>query len=815
MKKETVKIEGMHCASCARYVENASSVVEGVKSSNVNLATEKMTVVYDEKVVSMADIALAVKKAGYEVVQDLEVEKKLLQIEGMTCASCAKAVEKVTTRLNGVKEATVNLAQETLNVSYDSSKIALNDIINAIQKAGYGAQQKTLDEQAQKQNLATLKLRKRFLFSLIFTVPLLYISMGSMIGLPLPKFLSLEQNPLNFALIQLLLTLPVVGVGYRFYSVGFKALFRRQPNMDSLIAIGTSSAFLYGVFSVIMIILGKHENAHNLYFESAAVILTLITLGKYLETVSKGKTSEAIKKLMGLSPKQATIMVDEKEVVVDIDQVKVGQTIVVKPGERLPVDGIVTKGHTAIDESMLTGESIPVEKSKGDTVIGASINTSGRIEYQATKVGKDTVLAQIIRLVEEAQGSKAPIAKLADKISGIFVPVVMALAIISGLAWGIYEKDFVFALTIFISVLVIACPCALGLATPTAIMVGTGKGAELGILIKSAESLEIAHHIDTIVFDKTGTLTEGKPVVTNVIKSERTQINDLLRLAGSIEQGSEHPLGKAIVNYVVSQTIPLAKIDEFQAIPGQGVKGVVERTKVILGNQKLMEQFSIDTKDFDEVVSEMQAKGQTPMFVAIDGHLEGVISVSDPLKQTTKEAINKLKALGLEVIMITGDNKKTALAIASEAGIAKIKAEVLPDQKRKIVKSLQAEGRRIAMVGDGINDAPSLAQADVGIAIGSGTDVAMESADIVLMKNDLLDVVAALELSHRTIKNIKQNLFWAFGYNVLGIPIAMGVLHLFGGPLLSPMIAAGAMSFSSVSVVLNALRLKRFKPSTK
>ena len=815
MKKETVKIEGMHCASCARYVENASSVVEGVKSSNVNLATEKMTVVYDEKVVSMADIALAVKKAGYEVVQDLEVEKKLLQIEGMTCASCAKAVEKVTTRLNGVKEATVNLAQETLNVSYDSSKIALNDIINAIQKAGYGAQQKTLDEQAQKQNLATLKLRKRFLFSLIFTVPLLYISMGSMIGLPLPKFLSLEQNPLNFALIQLLLTLPVVGVGYRFYSVGFKALFRRQPNMDSLIAIGTSSAFLYGVFSVIMIILGKHENAHNLYFESAAVILTLITLGKYLETVSKGKTSEAIKKLMGLSPKQATIMVDEKEVVVDIDQVKVGQTIVVKPGERLPVDGIVTKGHTAIDESMLTGESIPVEKSKGDTVIGASINTSGRIEYQATKVGKDTVLAQIIRLVEEAQGSKAPIAKLADKISGIFVPVVMALAIISGLAWGIYEKDFVFALTIFISVLVIACPCALGLATPTAIMVGTGKGAELGILIKSAESLEIAHHIDTIVFDKTGTLTEGKPVVTNVIKSERTQINDLLRLAGSIEQGSEHPLGKAIVNYVVSQNIPLAKIDEFQAIPGQGVKGVVERTKVILGNQKLMEQFSIDTKDFDEVVSEMQAKGQTPMFVAIDGHLEGVISVSDPLKQTTKEAINKLKALGLEVIMITGDNKKTALAIASEAGIAKIKAEVLPDQKRKIVKSLQAEGRGIAMVGDGINDAPSLAQADVGIAIGSGTDVAMESADIVLMKNDLLDVVAALELSHRTIKNIKQNLFWAFGYNVLGIPIAMGVLHLFGGPLLSPMIAAGAMSFSSVSVVLNALRLKRFKPSTK
>lgn len=815
MKKETVKIEGMHCASCARYVENASSVVEGVKSSNVNLATEKMTVVYDEKVVSMADIALAVKKAGYEVVQDLEVEKKLLQIEGMTCASCAKAVEKVTTRLNGVKEATVNLAQETLNVSYDSSKIALNDIINAIQKAGYGAQQKTLDEQAQKQNLATLKLRKRFLFSLIFTVPLLYISMGSMIGLPLPKFLSLEQNPLNFALIQLLLTLPVVGVGYRFYSVGFKALFRRQPNMDSLIAIGTSSAFLYGVFSVIMIILGKHENAHNLYFESAAVILTLITLGKYLETVSKGKTSEAIKKLMGLSPKQATIMVDEKEVVVDIDQVKVGQTIVVKPGERLPVDGIVTKGHTAIDESMLTGESIPVEKSKGDTVIGASINTSGRIEYQATKVGKDTVLAQIIRLVEEAQGSKAPIAKLADKISGIFVPVVMALAIISGLAWGIYEKDFVFALTIFISVLVIACPCALGLATPTAIMVGTGKGAELGILIKSAESLEIAHHIDTIVFDKTGTLTEGKPVVTNVIKSERTQINDLLRLAGSIEQGSEHPLGKAIVNYVVSQNIPLAKIDEFQAIPGQGVKGVVERTKVILGNQKLMEQFSIDTKDFDEVVSEMQAKGQTPMFVAIDGHLEGVISVSDPLKQTTKEAINKLKALGLEVIMITGDNKKTAFAIASEAGIAKIKAEVLPDQKRKIVKSLQAEGRRIAMVGDGINDAPSLAQADVGIAIGSGTDVAMESADIVLMKNDLLDVVAALELSHRTIKNIKQNLFWAFGYNVLGIPIAMGVLHLFGGPLLSPMIAAGAMSFSSVSVVLNALRLKRFKPSTK
>jgi Cu+-exporting ATPase len=585
--------------------------------------------------------------------------------------------------------------------------------------------------------------------------------------------------------------------------------------MDSLIAIGTSSAFLYGVFSVIMIILGKHEYAHNLYFESAAVILTLITLGKYLETLSKGKTSEAIKKLMGLTPKLATIIADEKEVVVDIAQVKVGQTIVVKPGERLPVDGIVTKGHTAIDESMLTGESIPVEKRVGDTVIGASINTSGRIEYQATKVGKDTVLAQIIKLVEEAQGSKAPIAKLADKISGIFVPVVITLALVSGIAWGLYEKDFVFALTIFISVLVIACPCALGLATPTAIMVGTGKGAELGILIKSAESLEIAHHIDTIVFDKTGTLTEGKPVVTDVVKSEGISLETLLRFAGGIEQGSEHPLGKAIVNHAKSQNIPLSKIDAFQAIPGQGVKGIVESTKVILGNQKLMEHFNIDTSVFKEKVSQMQEKGQTPMFVVLDDKLEGVISVSDPIKPTASEAVNKLKGLGLEVIMVTGDIEKTARAIAREAGIENVKAEVLPEQKRNIVKNLQEEGKKIAMVGDGINDAPSLAQADIGIAIGSGTDVAMESADIVLMKNDLMDVVTALELSRQTIKNIKQNLFWAFGYNVLGIPLAMGVLHLFGGPLLNPMIAAGAMSLSSVSVVLNALRLKRFKPNRK
>ncbi len=815
MKKETVKIEGMHCASCARYVEKAASSLTGVKNASVNLATEKMTVAYDETKVSLKEIAKAVKEAGYELIEEAEAVKKLLQIEGMTCASCAKAVEKVTSRLEGVKEANVNLAKETLIVSYDPKKTSLNDIIFVIERAGYGAKEKASDEQAQTQNRAIVKLKRRFLLSVVFAVPLLYVSMGSMIGLPLPNALSADHNPLWFALLQLILTVPVVAIGHRFYSVGFKALFRRQPNMDSLIAIGTSSAFLYGVFSVIMIILGKHEYAHNLYFESAAVILTLITLGKYLETLSKGKTSEAIKKLMGLTPKLATIIADEKEVVVDIAQVKVGQTIVVKPGERLPVDGIVTKGHTAIDESMLTGESIPVEKRVGDTVIGASINTSGRIEYQATKVGKDTVLAQIIKLVEEAQGSKAPIAKLADKISGIFVPVVITLALVSGIAWGLYEKDFVFALTIFISVLVIACPCALGLATPTAIMVGTGKGAELGILIKSAESLEIAHHIDTIVFDKTGTLTEGKPVVTDVVKSEGISLETLLRFAGGIEQGSEHPLGKAIVNHAKSQNIPLSKIDAFQAIPGQGVKGIVESTKVILGNQKLMEHFNIDTSVFKEKVSQMQEKGQTPMFVVLDDKLEGVISVSDPIKPTASEAVNKLKGLGLEVIMVTGDSEKTARAIAREAGIENVKAEVLPEQKRNIVKNLQEEGKKIAMVGDGINDAPSLAQADIGIAIGSGTDVAMESADIVLMKNDLMDVVTALELSRQTIKNIKQNLFWAFGYNVLGIPLAMGVLHLFGGPLLNPMIAAGAMSLSSVSVVLNALRLKRFKPNRK
>lgn len=812
MKKQIIKIEGMTCASCAKAVEKVTSRLDGVKSASVNLATEKLSIEYEEAKVAFDDIAKAIRHAGYDVYQ--APQKKQLQIEGMTCASCAKAVEKVTSRLDGVKEANVNLAKEVLSLSYDPSKVTMKQVIGAINRAGYGASEIQIDEQMERQKKAVQRLKTRFILSLIFSVPLLYISMGSMVGLPLPTFLSLEVHPLNFALIQLILTLPVIVIGYKFYVVGFKALWNKSPNMDSLIAIGTSSAFIYGVFSVVMIILGKHHYAHNLYFESSAVILTLITLGKYLENISKGKTSEAIKKLMGLQPKQATIIVEGKEVVVDIDEVDEGNIIVVKPGERFPVDGIVTSGHTAVDESMLTGESIPVEKKVGDAIIGASINTNGRIEYQATKVGKDTVLAQIIQLVEEAQGSKAPIAKLADKISGIFVPVVIVLAIVSGLFWGIYEQELLFGLTIFISVLVIACPCALGLATPTAIMVGTGKGAENGILIKSAEALEIAHEVDTIVFDKTGTLTQGKPVVTDVLTSEEIEQGELLKYAGSIENGSEHPLGNAIVSYVLEKNIALGKIETFKAIPGHGVEGIIDGVKVMLGNQKLMDQESIDCSFFTKEVRAMQAMGKTPMYVVINQKCEGVISVSDPIKTTTKAAINTLKNMGLSVVMITGDNYNTAKAIAQEAGIDEIRAEVLPDQKLNIIKELQASGKKVAMVGDGINDAPSLAQADIGMAIGSGTDVAIESADIVLMKSDLLDVVTALKLSRKTMINIKENLFWAFGYNVLGIPIAMGLLYAFGGPLLSPMIAAGAMSFSSVSVVLNALRLKRFKPTS-
>ncbi len=637
---------------------------------------------------------------------------------------------------------------------------------------------------------------------------------------PVPNIISPETNIINYALIQIVLVVPIMLVGYKFYINGFKSLFHGSPNMDTLVAIGTSSAFIYSLYTTINLIrnagvsMEMHmSHHHQLYFESAGIIIALILLGKFLESRSKGKTSEAIKKLMGLQPKTATIMVDNKEVEVSIDEVLEGDIVVVKPGEKIPVDGKIVFGHTSIDESMLTGESMPVEKTIGDSVTGASINKNGLIRFEATKVGKDTALAQIIKLVEDAQGTKAPIAKLADTVAGYFVPAVITIAVISALLWAIIGKEnTTFVLTIFISVLVIACPCALGLATPTAIMVGTGKGAENGILIKSSVALELAHKVNTVIFDKTGTITEGKPKVTEIITYGDYDEDYLLKLAASAEKGSEHPLGEAIVRYAEEKNMNLINVEKFNSVTGKGINAIIDNKKINLGNVKMMEDLNISLDIVENKYEELSKQGKTPMFISIENELAGIIAVNDVVKESSKRAVELLHNLGIKVAMVTGDNKNTADAIAKQVGIDIVLAEVLPQDKSNEVKKLQAEGNFVAMVGDGINDAPALAAADIGIAIGNGTDVAIESADIVLMKNDLMDVPTAIKLSKDTIRNIKQNLFWAFGYNTIGIPVAAGVLYIFGGPLLNPMIAAAAMSLSSVSVVSNALRLRKFKP---
>ena len=813
--KNTYVVEGMTCASCAQTVEKAVQKIEGVDVASVNLATEKLSVPYQENV-SEEQIKKAVSDAGYGVAD--QGENQTFALEGMTCASCAQTIEKVVNKLAGVQTASVNLATEKMQARFNPDEISATDIIQAVEDAGYKA---ILDgsetgEKTDKKQAHIKEMWTRVIWSAIFTVPLLYIAMGPMIGLPIPSVLDPVHHADRFAIVQLLLTLPIVYVGRSFYTVGFKALFKGHPNMDSLIAIGTSAAVLQGIVMTYLLATGRvmiHHGHPDLYFESAGVILALITLGKYLEVVSKGKTSEAIKKLMGLAPKTARIFKDNQEIEIPIEQVQTGDIVIVRPGDKIPVDGKIISGNSAVDESMITGESIPVEKHEGDKVIGASINKNGSFRFEATKVGKDTTLAQIIKLVEDAQGSKAPIAKLADQVSGVFVPIVIVLAILSGLLWYFLgQESWVFALSITISVLVIACPCALGLATPTAIMVGTGKGAENGVLIKSGDALETTQKVETIVFDKTGTITEGKPIVTDVLTYHEYSENDVLALAASAETGSEHPLGEAIVEGAKERQLTLKEVTDFEAIPGHGIQVTVDGQKLLLGNQKLMRENTIDllsaVTDSDRLASE----GKTPMFIASEQQLIGIVAVADTIKENSLAAIDKLHRMGIQVAMITGDNKRTAEAIAKQVGIDRVFSEVLPEDKATEVKKLQEEGLHVAMVGDGINDAPALAQADVGIAIGSGTDVAIESADIVLMRSDLMDVPTAIELSRATIKNIKENLFWAFAYNVLGIPVAMGVLHIFGGPLLNPMIAGAAMSFSSVSVLLNALRLRRFKP---
>ncbi|MDR1496047.1 MAG: cadmium-translocating P-type ATPase [Clostridiales Family XIII bacterium] len=747
------------------------------------------------------------------------MDSQVLNIGGMTCAACAQRIEKRLSKMEGVKSASVNLATEKATVVYEPGEVRVSAMKDVIEKLGYKALEpvKTgaTDEDRKRKQREIRIMWTKFIVAAAFAIPLLYIAMVPMIQvvrLPFPGDLDPMKYPLIYGLVELALVLPIIGVGYRFYTVGFNALFMRSPNMDSLIAIGTTAAVTYSTYNLFQIWRGDLMAVEALYFETAGVIITLIMLGKTLEAVSKGRTGEAIKKLMGLAPKTAIIFRDDAEREIPIDEVEIGDIVIVKPGAKIPVDGTVLSGFTAIDESMLTGESIPVDKKEGDAVYAATINANGTIRFRADKIGSDTALAQIIKLVEDAQGSKAPIAKLADIISGYFVPVVCAIALGAGIAWFVSTGDLSFAVKVFIAVLVIACPCALGLATPTAIMVGTGKGAENGILIKGGEALETAHKIDTIVFDKTGTITEGKPTVTDIITGENVEDEDILSITASAERGSEHPLGRAIVNEAEEKDLSLPAAESFVALAGRGIEARIGDVTVLAGNRKLMAERNIPMVAFEAASERFAEEGKTPMYVALDGTLAGIIAVADVVKPSSGKAIERLHAMGVEVAMITGDNKRTAEAIAREVGIDKILAEVLPQDKSNEVRTLQSEGRKVAMVGDGINDAPALAQADIGIAIGSGTDVAMESADIVLMHSDLMDVPAAIDLSKQTIRNIKQNLFWAFGYNVVGIPIAAGVLYLFGGPLLNPIFAAVAMSLSSVSVLTNALRLKRWKP---
>lgn len=738
--------------------------------------------------------------------------EKNYTVTGMSCASCANAVEKALNKNNDIN-ASVNFATEKLNIEYDEKKYNFDKIREIVESAGYGlAEDMTEDKKVELYQEKITSLKNRLILAVIFVVPLLYISMGHMLGAVLPEFLNPKVNPLNFALAQFVLTLPIIYAGRDFFSHGFKNLVRKSPTMDSLIAIGSTAAVLYGIYATFGIVIVDPEAHMDLYYESAGAIITLILFGKLLEAKTKGQTSSAIKKLIGLQPKKAKIIENGAEKEVLIENLKVGDIVIVKPGEKIAVDGRIVEGATSVDESMLTGESLPVSKKVGDKVVGGSINKNGSIRFEATEIGKNTVLSQIIKLVEEAQGSKTPISRMADIVSAYFVPIVIGIAIITGIAWFLSGSGLVTALSFFIAVLIIACPCALGLATPTSIMVGTGKGAENGILIKSGEALEIAHKIKTVVFDKTGTITKGKPVLTDLIAYGKYNENELLKIAASVENDSEHLLAEAIVNKAKEKNIEIKPYEKFRAMPGYGIRAIFEGKEVQIGNRKLMENRKINVeisqKDYDILSNE----GKTPMYISIDNELAGLVAVADVIKETSKEAIEKLKKMGIKTIMLTGDNEKTAKFIAKQVGIDDVISEVLPYQKSQKVKELQEKDEFVAMVGDGINDSPALAQANVGIAIGNGTDVAIESADIVLIRNDLRDVAGAIALSKATITNIKENLFWAFFYNVLGIPFAAGIFYaFFNGPKLDPMIAAFAMSFSSVSVLGNALRLKFFK----
>ena len=763
------------------------------------------------------------------------MKKEKYDITGMSCSACSSRIEKDLSKVEGVDSVSVNLLTNSMNVSYDESVLTSGDIISSVQKSGYGASvhdgndtnQNKKEDSVKKDSEDEIKsMKNRFIISLIFLIPLMYIAMYHMfdgfLGFKTPDFIMTlfhgNENAITFAFIQFLLVLPIMYVNRKYYIVGFKTLFKLSPNMDSLIAIGSSAAVVYGVFAIFRIGFGLGHGdmsivdrySMDLYFESAGMILTLITLGKYLETRSKGKTSEAITKLMNLAPKTAIVEKDGEEVEVLAEQVIKGDIVIVKPGSSIPVDGVIVSGSTSIDESMITGESIPVEKAKGDKVIGATINKSGYFKFEATNVNEDTTINKIIKLVEEASSSKAPIAKIADKISGIFVPVVITIAVVAAVVWIIMGESFEFALSICIAVLVISCPCALGLATPVAIMVGTGKGAENGILIKSGEALEIAHSIDTVVMDKTGTITKGEPRVTDIINADLDE-NELLKIAKGLEKSSEHPLAEAIIKYADEKGIKDIDTTDFEAIFGKGVRAKINNKTYYAGNKALMTEQGVDISKYEETINTLADDGKTPLIFSDEKNVIGIIAVADVEKETSKEAIDLFKSMNIDVVMLTGDNARTAKAIQRKLGIPKVISEVLPDDKEAKISEIQNSGKKVAMVGDGINDAPALARADVGIAIGAGTDVAIESADIVLMKSDLLDAVTAVKLSKAVIKNIKENLFWAFFYNSVGIPLAAGVFYTTLGWSLSPMFGAAAMSLSSVCVVTNALRLKFFK----
>ncbi|WP_315614470.1 heavy metal translocating P-type ATPase [Alkalihalobacillus sp. MEB130] len=816
MSKMIFSVKGMTCASCVNRVEKMISKVEGVRSVNVNLAANQAQVEADETIEMSEAIIKAIEKAGYDAkpIDNDGRRKVLFSVKGMTCASCVTRVEKAIAKVEGVQSVNVNLAANQAQVEGEKGILDPEAVIKRIEKIGYEASIINEDEQREEsdeQMEETRKLFKDFTVAAVLTTVVLVGSIPHMMhgwGAWVPTFLS---NPLFLLVLTSYIQLVP---GWRFYKNSYKVLRNGSADMNVLVAMGTSAAWLYsGAMTLFPDQLTAMGFPYQLYYDVTTVITTLILLGRYFEAKAKGQTSTAIKKLMSLQAKTARVIRDGNELEISVDEVKIDDEIIVRPGERIPVDGVVTKGRSTIDESMLTGESIPVEKAAGDEVIGATINKSGSFRFRATKVGKETALAQIIRMVNEAQGSKAPIQRVVDLISAYFVPVVLLIAVVSFIVWYFVGPDpsLIFALTTFIAILIIACPCALGLATPTAIMVGTEKGAENGILIKNATSLERAHKIKTVILDKTGTITEGKPKLTDIITTDIVSEQELLQVAASVETASEHPLGEAIVEAAKEKDLPINHPESFEAIVGHGLLASLNNKEVLIGNIKLMNKYNIDLGLYEEKAIALADQGKTPMYVGIDGEFAGIIAVADTLKKGTITAIKALKSMGIEVIMLTGDHNRTAKAIAMEAGIDNYIAEVLPEHKAEEVKKLQGEGKMVAMVGDGINDAPALAQADVGIAIGTGTDVAMETADITLMRGDIKSVVTALRLSKSTMKMIWQNLGWAFGYNIVLIPVAAGLLYPLFGILLNPMLAGAAMAFSSVSVVLNTLRLKKFK----